>query len=189
LAWATAVAISAGAGALLTMPPAVRWSVAVPLVPALVVAGAVSRGHEKSWPGETAAAVAFSGAAVPIALAARASIETGAAVAIPFALLFVGSTLAVRAAILRVRGGGDARAANATRRAALALVAGAAVGLGVVVAVGLLSVIVLVAAAPGLLTVAGVATRPPAPGSLRPLGWTLIAVSVTTAAVVIAATS
>ena len=60
--------VVAGIGALLAMPPPARWSIAVPLVPATLLAVAALRGAEKTWYGETAAAVAFSGAAVPIAM-------------------------------------------------------------------------------------------------------------------------
>lgn len=186
LVGATAIGLAAGLGAVWTMPPGTQWLLAVPLVPALAVAAALRHGLGRSWHGETAAALAFSGVAIPVAAAAPAPVETGAAVAIPFALLFVGGTLAVRAVILRVRSGGDLRATRATRVAALALVAGATAVLGVATTVGVLSAVVLVAAMPGLLTVVAVVMRLPAPNRLRPLGWTLMAASVVTAAVVIA---
>ena len=178
----------AGAGALLTMAPAARWSIAVPVVPALLLAIATVRGQDKSSMGEVTAAVAFSAVAVPVSVAGGASTEIAAGVAIPFALFFTASTLAVRAVILKVRGGGDPLAAKATRRAALVLCGGAAGVLAVAAATGQLSSSVLLSAAPGLLTAAIVAARPPAPIHLRKLGWTLIAASVGTAALVIATT-
>jgi hypothetical protein len=181
------VGTAAGVGALLTIDAAVRWSIAVPLAPALLLAIATARGHEKSWHGEVSAALAFSGAAVPVSLAAAAPLKTGLAVAIPFALLFVASTLAVRVVILRVRGGGDHRSMRATRRSALAVAGSGLAVLGVAVTAGALSPFVLVAAAPGLLTAAVIAARPPAPAHLRPLGWTLVAVSVVTATIVVVA--
>ena len=187
--WLTSCLIigtAAGAGALLTIAPAARWSIAVPVVPALLLAIATGRGQDKSLRGEVTAAVAFSAAAVPVSMAGGASAETAAGVAIPFALLFIASTLAVRVVILNVRRGGDRRAATATRRAALFLCGGAAAALAVAAVTGQLSSSVLVSAAPGLLTAAFVAARPPAPIHLRKLGWTLIAVSVITAALVIA---
>jgi hypothetical protein len=85
-------------------------------------------------------------------LAAAAPLKTGLAVAIPFALLFVASTLAVRVVILRVRGGGDHRSTRATRRGTLAVAGSGLAVLGVAVITGALSPVVLVAAAPGLLT-------------------------------------
>ena len=185
LACAMAIAVTAGVAALLSMDASARWSVAVPLGPALLLAIATCGGHEKSWHGETAASLAFAGAAVPVALAASASVGTSAAIAIPFASLFVASTLAVRVVILRARGGGNARATLATRRAALSVVAGAATALGAAVATGLLQASILIAATPGLLTAAVVATCPLQPRRLRTLGWTLIAVSLFTASIVV----
>ena len=185
LAGCLAIGTVAGAAALLTITPAARWSIAVPLVPAVLLAVATARGADKSLPGEVAAALAFSAAAVPVSMAAGASIETAAGVAIPFALLFTASTLAVRVVILKVRGGGDPRAATVTRRAALWLCGGAAAALTVAIATGQLSASVLGTATPGLLTAAVVAAHPPAPTHLRRLGWALITVSVLTATLVV----
>jgi hypothetical protein len=182
---AALVVVAAGTGAVLAMPPSVRWSLGVPLAPAILLALATVRGREKTWVGETAAALAFSGAAVPVSLAASAPVATGVSVAIPFALLFVASTLAVRVVILRVRAGGNARAAAATRRAALAVVVGGVIALAAIVASGLLPASILIAAAPGLLTASAMAMYPPAPHHLRALGWTLVLVSAATAAIVV----
>lgn len=181
-----AAAAAAGLGALFTIDPAARWSIAVPLVPAVVLAVAAGRGEEKSWYGETAAALAFSGAAVPVSMAAGLSPAVAAAVAVPFALLFVASTLAVRVVILRVRGGGNPGAAALSRRAALWVAIGGIAGLGFLTAGGLTPAAVIAASAPGLLTAAVVALRPPGPARLRTLGWTLVAVSVLTTAIVVA---
>ena len=57
--------------------------------------------------------------------------------------------------------------------------------MAVAAASGLLSSAVLVAAAPGLLTAAVIATWPPSPAHLRTIGWTLVAVSAITAAIVV----
>ena len=187
--WLTAclmIGTVAGAGALLTIAPAARWSIAIPVLPALLLAIATVRGQDKSLRGEVTAALAFSAAAVPVSVAGGASAETTAGVVIPFALFFTASTLVVRVVILKARRGGDPRAARATRRAALSLCGGATAALAVATATGQLPASVLVAAAPGLVTAAIVAWRPPAPVHLRRLGWALIAASVATAALVIA---
>jgi hypothetical protein len=183
---AAVIGVVAGVGGLLTMHPAARWSLAVPMVPALLLATATVRGQEKSWHGETAAALACSGAAMPVSLAACASLQTAASVAIPFALLFVASTLAVRFVILRVRDGGKSGAARNTRRAALAFVGGASAILGGAAGTGLIPGSALIAAAPGLLTAAVLAVHPPQPSRLRIVGWILMAVSVITAMLVVA---
>jgi hypothetical protein len=181
-----AVGVAAGAGALYLVDVPARWSILVPLAPTLLLAISTARGRDKSWEGEVAASLAFSGAAMPIALAASAPAQTGAAVAIPFALLFVASTLAIRVVILKVRGGGNAGATTATRRATLVLVAGATFALGAASIGDLLPTSVLVASTPGLLLSALIAANPPAPSHLRTLGWTLVGTSVLTAAIVVA---
>jgi hypothetical protein len=181
-----AVGVAAAVGVVLTSDAALRWSMIVPIAPAILLASLAVRGREKSWPGEVAAALAFSGVAVPVTLAAGASLDTAAAVAIPFALLFVASTLAVRVVILQVRGGGDRQAAMATRRGALSVAAGGAAALALLAATGLLAASALAAAAPGLLIAAAIAAHPPRPTRLRALGWTLVAVSVVTSAIVVA---
>lgn len=186
LACCVTVTVVAGVMSLLTIERDVRWSIAVPLAPAALLGIATIRGREKSWQGELSAALAFSGLAVPISMAGGASLKAAAEVAIPFALLFVTSTLAVRTVILRVRGGGDARAAIGTWRSTCGVTAVGAVCLAWMVAVGVLPVSTLVAAAPGLVTALVIAAGPPQPTRLRAIGWTLVAVSVLTAVIVVA---
>lgn len=187
LAASLIVSAAAAGGALAVISPAVRWSVAVPLAPALLLTIAVLSGREKSWYGEVAASLAFAGTSVPISMAGGAPIATALAIAVPFALLFVASTLAVRVVILQVRRGGDRQAAASTRRAAF-LVAGCGAAVLAWAARGsILPASVLAAAAPGLATAVVVAARPPSPARLRVLGWTLVAVSIATAAIVIVA--
>jgi hypothetical protein len=179
------VTLVAGAMAVLTMDRQARWSVVVPALPAAGLAAATMRGREKSWWGEVTAALAFAGLSVPVSMAAGASLRTAATVALPFALLFITSTLAVRVVILRVRGGGNPHAMRATRRAAFAVTALGAAGLGWIVAAGALPAAALVAASPGLLTALALAVRPPQPARLRTIGWTLVTVSVLTGAILI----
>jgi hypothetical protein len=179
-----AIALGAGIGAALTLEPSIRWSLAVPAVPALVLTGAMVRGGEKSWYGETAAALAFAGAAVPVALAAGAPPASAWHVAVPFALLFATTTLAVRVVILRVRGGGNPQATAATRLAVIAGSLGALMVIAALVATGVVSTAMLIAAAPGLAMAIMVAARPPAATRLRLLGWSLVTVSTLTAALV-----
>jgi hypothetical protein len=180
-----AIAIAAGLGAVARLDHVARWSLAVPIVPAALLIVAMVNGREKSWFGEAAAALAFAGVAVPVAMAAGASSAVGLAIAIPFALLFTTTTLAVRVVILRVRAGGDPRAAAATRCATLTISVLASVLIGTMTAAGWLPASVLLASAPGLLTAAIVAARPPAATKLRGLGWTLVAVSTLTTLIVI----
>jgi hypothetical protein len=122
-----------------------------------------------------------------MALSSGGSLQHALAIAVPFALLFVAGTLAIRVVILRVRGGGDINAATTTSRAAFVF-SGTATGVliwGAVTAA--LQVSTLVAAAPGLAMAVAVAYRPPAPSQLRTLGWSLVAASVATATITIVA--
>jgi hypothetical protein len=183
-----AIGLAAGIGVWLTLDAAARWSLAVPLAPALLLATATVRGREKSSLGEVAAALAFSGAAVPVSLAAGAPLEIAWTVVIPFALLFVTCTLAVRVVILRTRGGGNPRVARVTQRAVLFLAGAGMTMLALLSGTEILPAAVPLAAAPGLLTAAVIAARPPAATHLRTLGWNLIAVSVATAAIIVAIT-
>lgn len=179
-----AVGLAAALTAVIIIDPSARWSLLVPAVPAVFLVGAMISGYEKSWYGETAAAFAFAGVAVPVAMAAGAPTADALAVAIPFAVLFITTTLAVRVVILRVRGGGDPHAAAATRRATLMISAASFVLITAMTLIGWLAPPVPIASAPGLLTAALVAARPPAAARLRTLGWTLVAVSTLTAVIV-----
>jgi YwiC-like protein len=180
-----ALVSAAGVAAASFIHPTARWSLAVPAIPAALLAVAMVAGREKSWYGETAAAMAFAGVAVPLTLAAGASIDVAWIVAIAFALLFIATTLAVRVVILRVRGGGDPAAAAATRRATLVISVGSLAVIAAVTTAGWLAPALLIAAAPGLCTAAWVAARPPASNRLRPLGWSLVAVSTLTAVILV----
>lgn len=181
-----ALVFGAGLATAVVIPPAARWSLAVPAIPAVLLVIAMIRGREKSWYGETAAAIAFAGVAVPLTLAAGASVEVAWTVAVPFALLFITTTWAVRVVILRVRGGGDPAASAAARRSTLAISVGALIVIVAMTMAGWLAPPLLISAAPGLLTAAIVAARPPSARRLRALGWSLVAVSTLTAVLVVA---
>ena len=181
-----ATTVAAGLVALWQVPPGMRWSILLPLVPALVLGAAVSAKDEKTTRGELAAALAFSLAAVPVCLAAGAPVSTALAVGITFAVVFVADTLAVRSIVLAVRGGGDPRAARSARIAVLVLTVAAAVGLAVAGLRAVLPWATLGAAAPGLAAAAWLAMLPPRPTQLRAVGWTLVGTSVIAALVLIA---
>ena len=180
-----AAVIVTGLAAAVVLDPITRRWLAVPAVPLFLFVGAMLNGREKSWYGEAAAALACAGVSVPVVMAAGASMDAALTVAIPFALLFTTTTLAVRAVILRVRGGGDPRAAAATRCAALIIAFASAALLSALAIAGWLRWSVPMASAPGLLTAAIVSVRPPAATRLRTLGWTLVAVSTLTAVIVV----
>lgn len=186
LAACVGAGVSATVLAIRWLPARAVWSLAVPAVPALALAIAMLRNREKTWYGETAAALAFSGVAVPMMLATGAPVARAVAVALPFALLFVTTTLAVRVVILRVRGGGDPAASAATRRATLMLAVCSTMLLALATSRAIVAPSLLVSAMPGLLGASVLAWRPPSPTQLRRVGWTLVSLSLLTCVLVVA---
>jgi YwiC-like protein len=182
------IAAATGTLGVLSMDAAARWSLTVPAVPALLLGVWSIRGHEKSWYGEVTAVAMFAGLAVPVSMAAGASARSGAAIALPFAVLFVVGTLAVRMMILRVRAGGTARATAITRRSAVTVAVAGVACLAWLSGQEILPTATLLAAAPGLALALAVVARPPRPTRLRAVGWTIVATAVFAAAVLVVAT-
>ncbi|HEY1302438.1 MAG TPA: YwiC-like family protein [Vicinamibacterales bacterium] len=180
------VAIGAGFIAAVVMPPPMRWSFLLPLIPAACLAIAIALGREKRALGEMAAALTFSFVAVPICLASGAPMSTALSVAGTFASIFVTATLAVRVVILRVRGGGDPRGARATRVAVVTLALAIGAALLAATARQATPWPTLAAVVPGLIGALFLALLPPPPTRLRRVGWTLIGTSATAAAILIA---
>jgi hypothetical protein len=181
------ITIVAGLLALRMAPPQIRWSFAVPLIPAALLVPAIAMRQEKSWHAEVAVAITFSVAALPLCLASGSTLERALTVVIPFGVIFVSGTLAVRTVILRVRGGGDARASAATRAAVIAIAVAATALLVLAAVEALLPWSVLVAAVPGLLLSLTVALFPPSPARLKTIGWSLVAASSIAVAIIVAA--
>jgi hypothetical protein len=172
-----AIAVGGWLIAALAVTPGDRWAFVVPVVAAVALMLAVLAGQEKSAAGELVAAAAFSLSALPLCVAAGAPPSAGLAIATAFGLVFSASTLAVRAVILRVRAGGNPRAANRARMAALGV---AVAGMAALALAGVGSAwarIVLVAALPGLSVTVWLALAPPPPAKLRRVGWGLVAAS------------
>lgn len=186
---AVAATLAAGAGvlALWMTPPGSRWAFALPLAPAAALTAAVVGGREKSGWAEACVSLAFSLAAVPVCMAAGAPVTTGFSVAVPFAVVFVAATLAVRAVILGVRAGGDPRASRITRTGALIVALAGTCALAAAAAAGVLTWAPFAGTLPGAVIASGLALVPPPARRLRAVGWTLVATSMTTAAVLIVA--
>ena len=188
VAWLAAVgsvAVAAGAAAVWLAPSHVRWSFALPLGGAAAFAAAVLAHREKSAGGEIIAAAAFASIAMPIGLTAAVPTAVAVSVTSAFALLSGASTLGVRVVILRVRGGGDPRAVQRTRRLQATLGAAAVATLAVAASRDMLPWIPLLAVAPGLAVATVLALRPPPPARLRTVGWTLLATSAVASAVLV----
>jgi YwiC-like protein len=179
------IAAAAGATAIALSPREVRWSLLLPLAPAALLAIAIVIEHEKRALGEVAAALTFSSVAVPIALAADASLYVALSIGIAFAAIFVTATLAVRVVILRVRGGGKPRAERNTRITVWIVSAALLASIAWASARHVTSWAAMAAAAPGVLGAVWLSTRPPSPAYLRTVGWTLVATSALAALILI----
>jgi len=186
LAVASATAVAAEFVAFWSVPLSIRWWFLLPLMPAAVLAAAITTDREKSSQAEVAVALAFSLVAVPVCLAAGASTDSALAVGIAFASIFVTGTLAVRVIVLQVRGGGDPRAARTARVTVLVLTTAAGAGLVATAWRGLLPWTALLAASPGLVSAGWLAWLPPSPTRLRRVGWTLVTTSAAAALILIA---
>jgi hypothetical protein len=189
LSWLVALAtltLATGIAGMAMSTPVARALAAVPLVPAAVLFAEAWRGREKSARAQVSAALAFSLAALPICAAGGVDTPVAAVIAAAFAVNFVLSTLAVRVVILRVRGGGDARATAATRRLVFGIAAATAAIVAAATILGALHAAWLLAFVPSLAAGVRLAQSPPPPARLRTVGWTLAATSAGTAVAVLA---
>jgi hypothetical protein len=172
-----ALLVATGVAAMLLMHGTARASLALPLVPALFLLVEATSGREKGWPAEVAVAVAFSLTAVPICMAGGAPFDVGATIAAAFAVNFTLATLGVRVVILRVRAGGNLRAAAATRTAVFTLAALAGIACVIALATHAAPPLAVAAIVPGAIPGAVVAWQAPPPSQLRRIGWTLVGIS------------
>ena len=178
-------AAAAGALAVWHTAPEWRWGVALPLLPACVVAAEAARGRDKGALAELCVALTFSFAAVPVCLAAGASPVTGFSIALPFAVIFTAATLAVRSVTLAARGV-DARVVAGTRAAAFLVALGGTAALAWACGAGLLPWPAAVAAVPGAAVAAVLALVPMSARRLRTIGWMIMAAAVLAVAVLAA---
>ncbi len=137
------------------------------------------RGKEKTMGGELAAAAALAGVAVPVALAAGVTWSEALGAWGAWVAAFGASTWAVRAVIAHRK----EPIAWGLRVLPLGIPIGAAVTLA---ALGLVPWFCAIAAAPMTLVAAAIAIAPPHPRSLKRVGWSLVAASVTAAGILIA---
>ncbi len=173
----TALLVVAGLAAVGWMAPAERFSVALPLVPAAYLFVAAITGKGKSIGAEVAVAIAFSLAAVPLALLGGPSLMAGAMVALAFTSNFVLATLAVRVVIAKVRGGGNPRQVAAMRRWVYGLAVAIVAACAAAASRGAIPWLPLIAIAPGVVAATWIATSPPPPARLKAVGWALVTTS------------
>ena len=177
------LAVGFTALALALAPPSARLAVVGPLLLALGLAGFIFSGREHSLAGEAMSAVALSSAAYPIGVMSSASSRASLSCAAAFAAAFVIAVACVHAVIAATR------RQHATQARVVGIITAIAVPAVVVwlASVRLLEVITPVAVAPAAIVGLWLALRPPSARRLRVVGWTLVATSAATMAMLLAA--
>jgi MoaA/NifB/PqqE/SkfB family radical SAM enzyme len=170
---------STASAALLGVPSLpLSWTLAIPLLLGVVVAGLVAYDRERTTLGEIVAAWCMSSVSIPVAVASGWSVRDAVSAAIAWMIGLSAATVAVRG-ILAVRKRGVAP----SRTAALVGMFPAAAALAALR--GVLPVWTVVASVPLVIVAIVVALRPPHPRSLHALGWTLVGATVMTAATIV----
>jgi hypothetical protein len=162
-------AVSVGAIALALAPPAARWVAALALVPAAAVIALAWRRREHTPVGELIAAVALTGAAAPVAVAAGAAPVAALAAWSGWALGFGASVIAVHRVMARHK-----RAASSIDRALAIGLPAVAVACFALAARSSSALI----AAPLVASSAVLVIAPPSAARLRAIG---VAIAVTAA--------
>lgn len=181
------IATTCGVTALAAAPEDMARWLLWPLVPATLVLAAATRGLEKRWPIEVLVALTFAGVALPLCRASGADARTAWGLAAPFAVVFVASTIAVRGVLLHGRPTASPAAARAARAAAAGLALAGVGGLAVMATRGQLPWASPIAAAPGAMAVLGLALFPPSLRHLHAVGYTLGAITLAAALVLMLA--
>ncbi|HTM01900.1 MAG TPA: YwiC-like family protein [Vicinamibacterales bacterium] len=180
------VATASGVLAIDATHPDLRWTFLLPAVPAIWLLRAIVTGREKTLSAEVTVALAFAGAAIPLC-AGTGHVTAGIVIAAAYALVFILGTLTVRVIILRTRGGGNPAAVHRTRLATFAVaMLGALIALAGA-ANGVVSWLAVAAIVPAIAFAMTLAAYPPPATRLKKVGWSLVAVTVATAVLLVAA--
>lgn len=167
-------ALALGAMALTLGGRAIVLGALVPLALSAALVPFVLTGKEKTTPGELLAGVALASASIPVAMAGGASAALAASACATWAVALSAGTAAVRWVIARHRNG-------ASDPLLLAILVGAtAIGAAVATRYAIVT-----AAGPMVVAAWVLIARPPHPRHLRRVGWTLIASSTATAALLV----
>lgn len=94
-----AAAIAFGTLALVSLPIANRWTLAVPIVAGVVAAAYVAQGRERTTDGEIVVAAALASVSFPVAVASSASTTVALTCALAYTAVFIAATVSVRAVI------------------------------------------------------------------------------------------
>lgn len=137
----------------------------------------IAANRERTTAGEIGIATALVSAAMPVAVAAGWSIQNATAAAIAWSVGLGAATVAVRGILA-------AKKRNTPPSRTAALVAIAPIFAGLLAAAGLLPLWAFAATVPLVALAVVIALRPPQPRALHAVGWTLVAATVATGAVI-----
>lgn len=165
-----ALALITGAAGIALANESARIAVLVPLGLTALLTPFILKNQEKTAPGELLAAAALSSAALPVAFAAGVSGPAIWSAWVAWCIALGASTFAVRSVVAHAR----ARV-SPVRRLALPLLALVIAALAW--RTGLLLPAAALGALPMLLLAVALAAQPPAPRSLKKVGWGLVASS------------
>ncbi len=179
----SALAASMAAASLVFAAPHTRTAVIVPFVLALGLAAFIVTGREHTVAGEVVSASALSFTSYPIGVMSWASSRASLSCAVAFAAVFVMGVVCVHAVIGFTR----RPKAPAERLAAAALVVGVSLLIFWLASTRVLELVTPLAVAPAALAGLVLVIRPPSARKLRVVGWTLVATSLATSLVLLAA--
>jgi hypothetical protein len=176
-----AVASLCAATAFAVVAPDVRAAFAVPAALAATLVVVISRRAEHTVVGEVLSALTLSSAALPIALASGASSFAARSCALAFAASFAVGVVCVHGVIANTR----RPPAMNSRFAGAAAAIGAAALIAWMGSRGIVATAATAAVAPSSLAGLVLVLRPPPARKLRVVGWTLVAVSIAVAIVLV----
>lgn len=175
------VALVAGLAALAALDVESRVAALVPFGLAVCAGGLMVSGLERTTAGEVIVGAALASLSLPVALASGVPSAGAWTVAAVFAAAFAMATVTVRAVIARPAGASR----GPTRGAALAVVSGLFAVLVFLAGRGVLASSAAIASSPVLILTGVLLVVAPSARHLRTIGWTLVAATAGTSAILI----
>jgi hypothetical protein len=175
-------AAACGIAAIAIVPTDVRRAVIVPAALAAALLGVILARREHTSSGEMLSALTLSSLALPVALAARASMMAATTCAVVFGAVFVSGTIGVGAVIAHTR----RPPASGMRAGAVLVAVGSPVLLWWIASAGLGASSGPWAALPVCALAVRLAIVPPSAQRLRTVGWALVAATAASAVLLVA---
>ena len=171
-----------GAGATAAAPAAARWALAVPALPLSAMAVLLARGRATGRAGALVAAAALSSVCVPVAVFGGA----GRAAALLLAAVWMVGLVSLTAAVNAVLDQGRRHSSAPGRTPSMLVILGAWAVVAAAGRVGALPWVAPLVLAPLAAAALGILIIFPRPQRVGALGWTAVASSVVTAALLVA---